>query len=210
MQLVNELEVDAPVEQVWTILSDVGTVVRCVPGAEIVGSSGNDYDGRVTVKVGPVSMRLAGVVTILERDDQTHRMVVQGRAKDLKGQGGVAAKITLLAGPLADTRTRVEVLTDLDLSGPAGQLGSGMVRQVNKRLLAQFADRLRAMLETGQVGVPPEDLADSAPQRRGLAGAAQDSLRGRTGETLREVLPVLVGGLLLGRAISRAVRRRAS
>lgn len=209
MQLVNEFEVGAPVEHAWAVLSDVRTVVTCVPGAEIVGASGDDYDGQVTIKVGPVSMRLAGVVTVLERDDDEHQLAVRGSAKDLRGQGGVEAVIRLRATATGDARTRVDLLTDLDLSGPAGQLGAGMVRQVNKRLLAQFAERLGTALEV-EAGDP--DLRGSEPILPAAAWAAPPG--GWTAWTrhplAREIAPVIIGGILLGRALARATRRVAA
>ena len=46
-----------------------------------------------------------------------------------------------------DTGTRVDIVTDLSLSGPAAQYGRGMVADVSSQLIGRFADCLRAQLE---------------------------------------------------------------
>lgn len=211
MRLVNEFTVDATPSRCWEVLSDVETVVLCVPGGEIVGRHGDDYDGVVTVKVGPVSMRLSGVVTVTERDGRARRLVVRGRAKDVRGQGGVAATITVDVSAGAAGGSGVSVVTDLDLSGPVGQLGAGMVRQVNRRLIGQFTTRLQALLDEG--GAHPGQEAGvaegSSPQRLSghARGPAVSASRVLMGVAVREGAAVVVGGVLLGVAISRALRR---
>lgn len=212
MHLVNEFLVEAPPARAWAVLSDVETIVTCVPGAEVVGRSGDDYEGRVTVKVGPVSMRLAGVVTVVTRDDTARRLVVRGRAKDVRGQGGVAATIAVSVGAESAAGTQVKVLTDLDLSGPVGQLGAGMVRQVNRRILAQFTDRLRHLLQSGTPSATGEAAGGRAPGQPRLApsdaGPSHARFEGAVARRMTaDVLPAIVGGLLLGLALSRAARR---
>ena len=196
MRLLNAFSVDAPPAQAWSVLSDVETVVTCVPGAEVVSREGEDYDGRVTVKVGPVAMRLAGVVRVQERDEAARRLRFSGRAKDLRGQGGVTADVTIQLRPGARGGTDVDVITDLDLSGPAGQLGTPLVRQVNRRLMGEFTARLRPLLEGGTVDRSGAGMPQRAAETVSRQGWA------------REVLPVVVGGVLLGMALTRAGRSR--
>lgn len=204
MRLRNEFAVAASPSRTWEVISDLETVVTCIPGAAVVGRRGDDYDGVVMVKVGPVSMRLSGTVCVLEREGTGRRLVVRGRAKDVRGQGGVAATITMTVADGQSGGSEVEVLTDLELSGPVGQLGAGMVQQVNRRIIGEFTRRLEGLLDADDPprgpGASPR-AEESVGVRRPAAWAT--SLAGRAGD----VLPVLGGGVLLGLAVSRAVRR---
>ncbi len=97
MKLINEFTVDAPLDDAWAVLTDIPTVVRCVPGAELDRRDGADYHAHVTVKVGPIGMTLAGKATLVSQDDSAREMVVSGTAADRKGNGSTEATVRLVA-----------------------------------------------------------------------------------------------------------------
>ncbi|MER3411227.1 MAG: hypothetical protein C4305_02070, partial [Thermoleophilia bacterium] len=65
------------------------------------------------------------------------------------GRGEAQASIESTLVPL-DGGTRVEVVTDLSLSGPLAQYGRGVVHDVASQLVASFADCLRRQLAGSQ------------------------------------------------------------
>jgi uncharacterized protein len=155
VQLVNEFAVDAPLDAVWSVLTDIPTVVECIPGAELDARDGDDYHAHVAIKVGPVGMTLAGMATLVSRDDTARAMVVRGNARDRKGNGSTEAVVRMVARDDAG-RSVVTVTTDLELSGRIAQFGKGVIVQVSNRIIGQFVDRLNAVI-SGDVrpsGVP--------------------------------------------------------
>jgi uncharacterized protein len=62
--------------------------------------------------------------------------------------------------------TRVEIVTDLSLTGPAAQYGRGMVADVSSQLIGRFADCLKAQLEA----TPAEAEAAVAEAGRPVSG----------------------------------------
>jgi carbon monoxide dehydrogenase subunit G len=60
MKLTNEFTVSAPAERAWEVLTDLEQVVPLMPGAQLVGKEGDDYLGKVKVKVGPSQARFSG------------------------------------------------------------------------------------------------------------------------------------------------------
>ena len=156
MKIDNEFTVSVPIAQAWEVLSDMEQVVPLMPGAQLIGQEGDDFLGKVKVKVGPVTSEFSGKAHFVERDEATHRAVVDGRGKEARGTGNAAAVVTLQLHEAGD-HTRVTVETDLKIVGKLAQFGSSMLQQVSEKLLGQFVDSLEAKLAAG---------AEARPRRR--------------------------------------------
>ena len=197
MQLVNEFSVPATADDAWSVLSDIERIVSCIPGARLEGRDGDAYLGSVDVKVGPVALSFGGKATVLELDPDVRRMVVRGAAEAGRGQGAVGADIAMNVLEGAGEST-VRVVTDLALSGKVAQFGSGMITQVNRRIIGEFTSRLDSLIRTG---VAPEP-APLAPAPLGVDADALVQLLRRASDYVAGV----VGGALFGWALSRAIR----
>jgi len=138
MLIENEFEVAAPLEQVWKHLQDVPRIAPCLPGAELTGTSGDVFNGRVTTKMGPVSLRFAGTAQIVERNESAKRIVMNCSGAEEKGKGQASMSVTSTMVPRG-TGTRVKVSQDLQLSGAAAQFGRGMVSDVTAVIMKSFA-----------------------------------------------------------------------
>ncbi len=189
MQLVNEFSVDAPVDIAWSVLTDIPTVVQCIPGAELDRRDGDDYHAHVAIKVGPVGMTLAGMATLVSRDDSAREMVVRGNARDRKGNGSTDATVRMVARDHAG-RSVVTVTTDLELSGRIAQFGKGVIVQVSNRIIGQFVDRLNAVI-TG----------DDQPS--GARPVVARSAARRPDSDLTTLVLTALAGIALGLAIGR-------
>ena len=104
------------------------------------------FNGSMKIKLGPVTSRYQGTVTIEEADEDAHRAVLRAQATDATGQGTAAATITTVLQSVQDG-TRVAVETDLRVSGPAAQFGRGVMQDVSGKLMRQFADCLAEEIE---------------------------------------------------------------
>ncbi|SBS75275.1 Carbon monoxide dehydrogenase subunit G [uncultured Mycobacterium sp.] len=149
MKIDNEFTISVPIAQAWEVLSDMAQVVPLMPGAQLTGQEGDDFLGKVKIKVGPVNSEFAGKAHFVERDEATHRAVVDGRGKEARGTGNAAAVVTLQLHEVGD-QTRVTVETDLKIVGKLAQFGSSMLQQVSEKLLGQFVDALEAKLAAGE------------------------------------------------------------
>ncbi|MFE7421593.1 SRPBCC family protein [Rhodococcus sp. NPDC057529] len=166
MKIANEFTVSAPIEQAWEVLSDLEEVAPLLPGAQMTGREGDDYLGKVKVKVGPVTSEFKGKATFVERDAQEHRAVIDARGRDSRGSGNASATIIAQLHEAGDG-TRVTVDTDMKIVGKLAQFGSGMIQQVSEKLMGQFAESLEAKLSGG-----PADQPAAEPES---VGAATDS-----------------------------------
>ena len=67
VELTNEFDVAAPIEQAWRVLTDLERIAPCLPGAELTEVEGDEYRGVVKVKVGPAVAQYKGTAVFVER-----------------------------------------------------------------------------------------------------------------------------------------------
>jgi uncharacterized protein (TIGR03382 family) len=168
MKIANQFTVSAPIEQAWDVLCDLEQVIPLMPGAQLIGHEGDDYLGKVKVKVGPVTSEFTGKVRFVEQDRGQHLAVIDGKGKEARGTGNAAATVTAQLHEDGQ-RTRVTVDTDLKIVGKLAQFGSGMLQQVSEKLLGQFVESLEAKLASGGSESPATAVAPDAPNGE-LAG----------------------------------------
>lgn len=153
MKIANQFTVSAPIDQAWDVLCDLEQVIPLMPGAQLIGHEGEDYLGKVKVKVGPVTSEFSGKVRFVEQDRDRHRAVIDGKGKEARGTGNAAATVTAQLQEDGG-RTNVIVDTDLKIVGKLAQFGSGMLQQVSEKLLGQFVESLEAKLAAEKNGGP--------------------------------------------------------
>ncbi|HEX9530136.1 MAG TPA: SRPBCC family protein, partial [Acidimicrobiales bacterium] len=137
MELSNDFRVRVPIEQAWSVLTDVERIAPCMPGAQLEEVAGDEYRGSVKIKVGPITAQYKGKATFLELDAAGHRAVLRAEGRDTRGQGNANATITATLEPHA-LGTSVTVLTDLAVTGRVAQFGRGVLADVSANLLRQF------------------------------------------------------------------------
>src|SRR4051812_16215560 len=140
-----------------------------MPGAALDSVDGDDFTGRVKVKLGPINLTYQGKASFVEKDETAHRAVIDARGKDQRGNGTAAAVITAKLAPEGSI-TRVDVVTDLNITGRPAQFGRGVMTDVGNKLLGQFADKLAAQLGAGAAA--PQPAAQPGPATKAAATAA--------------------------------------
>src|SRR5436190_24339164 len=143
MEIKNEFDVPAPIHDVWRYLLDVDKVAPCMPGAQLTETiDDRNWKGRVTMKFGPVSLAFAGTVTMQDRDDAAHRVVLHASGMEQRGKGAANATVTSTLEPAGDG-TKVRMSADVTLTGAVAQLSRGLLPDVSAKLTQQFANCLR-------------------------------------------------------------------
>jgi carbon monoxide dehydrogenase subunit G len=168
-----------------------------MPGAELLQVvDPQTYKGKVSVRLGPVALAFVGTAKFEEIDEAAHRARVKAQGTDQKGRGGANAVVTFSLEPVP-SGTRVNVVTNLNLSGSVAQYGrgTGMIQDVATQLIGQFANSLQAMLV----------------QEKSTAGAAATPAGTTAGERSRQAAPAaatpISGFSLMLRVLWNAVLR---
>lgn len=172
MDLRNSFEVPAGRAEAWAVLNDVERIAPCLPGAQLQEIEGDEFRGVVKIKVGPVTAQYKGKAVFVERDEDAGRVVLKADGRDTRGAGNANAVITATLATVSDEVTRVNVHTDLAITGKVAQFGRGVMADVSEKLMGQFADNLQTLIaESG-------DSASGAAALNGvgIAGAASASI----------------------------------
>jgi carbon monoxide dehydrogenase subunit G len=170
MKLENDFTVPASIDQAWAVLLDVPRVAPCLPGATVEPEQGEDgeYKGQMKIKIGPITASYKGTVKIQETDEANHVVAMRAQAKDARGQGTAAATITSTMEEVADG-TKVTVVTDMRVTGPAAQFGRGVMQDVSAKLMTRFAE---CLAEQMQASPDVETTAEAPAEAEAPAAAA--------------------------------------
>jgi carbon monoxide dehydrogenase subunit G len=171
VQLENSFTVPVPVDEAWRVLLDIERIAPCMPGAALDTVTGDEFTGRVKVKLGPINLTYQGKAAFVEKDEAAHRAVIDARGKDQRGNGTAAAVVTATLQAEGEA-TRVDVFTDLNITGRPAQFGRGVMTDVGNKLLGQFADKLAAQL--GQGEVPAQSTGPAKKAAAAATGAVEE------------------------------------
>jgi aerobic carbon-monoxide dehydrogenase small subunit len=152
-----------PRDAVWSLMSDVEAVARCMPGLSLAGPpQGDTVAGRLEARIGPISASFAGEGTIRQFPAE-HRQVVEGRGGDRKSgsraSGSVDYRLSAVADEAGREATRVDVTISYALTGTLAQIGrGGLVRDLVRRIGEAFAQNLDAQLRDPATPMPQARL----------------------------------------------------
>ena len=222
-KIVNEFTVNRHIDEAWPIGCDVEKIAPCRPGAQLDEIEGDVYRGRVKVKLGAVATEFKGEAQFVERDDAGHTAELAAKGRDTKGRGNASADITAEAEALSPTSTKCTVTADIHITGKIAQFGRGIMGDVSKKLIDQFATNLNTMLDddTPEASAadapaaagddqPSEEAAgtsvDDSPKVRKIEGPAAEpvDLADMAGPAvLKRIIPVVLALVLIGLLLRR-------
>lgn len=148
MKIENSFEVPAPPERAWALLMDVPRIIPCMPGAtldETVDEA--NWKATMAVKLGPISLSFKTDVKREDADEAARRATLSAKAREARGRGNANATIESSLTS-QNGGTKVDIVTDLQLTGAVAQYGRGLVADVASQLVTQFADCLKGQLGT--------------------------------------------------------------
>jgi hypothetical protein len=151
MLIENSFRVAADPDRVFEFLADAHSVVACLPGAELVEDLGDDsYQGKVKIKVGPVTAAYQGIATITTKDPVERLAVLLAEGKDTKGNGAAKATATMRVLPAEGGAADVTLSTDLSVSGKLAQFGRSVLGDVSNKMVGEMASRVRERIEAAE------------------------------------------------------------
>ena len=158
MDMTGEFRLPAPRSAVWKALNDPEILKQSIPGCEeIVKTSDTEMTARVSAKVGPVSARFSGKVTLSDLDPPN------GYTISGEGQGGVAgfakggAKVNLRDD---GDGTLLSYTVQAQVGGKLAQIGSRLIDATARKMAEEFFSRFATA------------VAPAAPAAAPLTGAA--------------------------------------
>jgi hypothetical protein len=203
MEITDSFRVSTPIDATWKVMLDIEGIAPCMPGAQLQEVDGDEYRGVVKVKVGPITAQYKGSARLAEVDEAARRIVIDASGRDTRGQGN--AKATIVVTMTAEgAGTKVDVATDLSITGKVAQFGRGVLDDVSAKLLRQFVDNLErdvlttagvesAAPETESIANPPAPSSVSDESVSSSNGSSANGSAAATGPRRiehREVEPI--------------------
>jgi uncharacterized protein len=216
MELDNSFTVPVPPEVAWGVLLDVARIAPCMPGATVDEVDGDVVNGRIKVKVGPVSLTYKGTATFTDRDEATRTVSVEAAGKETRGAGTASAVVKASLAPGDDDTTLVTMHTTMNVTGRPAQFGRGVMIEVGSKLVDKFAENLALQLAADGAGasaprtaaVPEADSAATGTAD-GTAASTADGVADSTADgTAASPVPAREDSLNLVRLVGPAILKR--
>jgi carbon monoxide dehydrogenase subunit G len=159
MDFSGEYRIAAPRSRVWQALNDPEALKASIPGCQTIAKvTDTEFTATVQAKVGPLSAKFTGKVTLSDMDPPNGYTITG------EGQGGVAgfgkggAKVGLADDGMGGTV--LSYTAHAQVGGKLAQIGSrlidGAARKIADDFFASFAERLAAE-------APPAPAPSTAP-----------------------------------------------
>lgn len=169
MELDHEFTVPVPVDQAWPVLLDVERIAPCMPGATLDSVDGDEFTGRLKVKLGAMTITYRGTARIAARDENAHTVTIEGTGKEARGSGTASATVQAQLHAEGE-RTRATVHTKLNITGRPAQFGRNIMAEVGAKLIGRFADNLAEEI-VSPAGAPSPEAGAAEPPAPGQAAA---------------------------------------
>jgi carbon monoxide dehydrogenase subunit G len=165
MDFQDSFSVPVPPAQAWDVLTDIERVYPCLPGAELSEVKDNEFRGLVTVRLGPITAVYEGRARFEDMDPDQRTLVIRAEGRDKHGQGTAKTRVRASLQPENGGSTRVDMANQVEITGKAAQFGRGILQDVSKEILSEFAANLRAVVmgPTDGTGSSTEQVAGQTP-----------------------------------------------
>ncbi|HVA14564.1 MAG TPA: carbon monoxide dehydrogenase subunit G [Stellaceae bacterium] len=175
MDMTGEYRVAAPRQKVWDALNDTEILKQCIPGCETITKlSDTEMTATVRAKVGPVSARFGGKVTISDRDPPNgYKITGEGTGGPAGfAKGGATVKLTD-----DGDGTLLSYVVEANVGGKLAQIGSRLIDATARQMAENFFAKFAAVVggpapaapapmptaDTSAVEEPPVMIAEMPP-----------------------------------------------
>ncbi|MBM3486922.1 MAG: carbon monoxide dehydrogenase subunit G [Alphaproteobacteria bacterium] len=172
MDMTGEYRIAAPRAIVWQALNDPETLKQCLPGCEeLIKDSDTEMRARVSAKVGPVSAKFTGKVTLSDiKPPESY--TISG-----EGQGGVAgfakggASVTLRE---EGAETVLSYVAKATVGGKLAQIGSRLIDSTARKMADDFFGKFASVVaaQAPASAAAPAPVASTAASAPAAAPAA--------------------------------------
>ena len=138
MEIKESHELPLPIEAVWQALNDESFLKNSIPGCEKLDRIGdNQLSAEVKLKIGPMSTRFKGKVTLSELDPPNGYTISGSGTGGIAGAASGSAKVSL--SKMQDGEgTVLSYQVTAEVKGKIAQLGSRLIQSTAKKLAKKF------------------------------------------------------------------------
>lgn len=198
MDMTGEQRIPASRETVWKALNDPEILRASIPGCqELIKQSDTDMTAVAVIKVGPISARFQGKVTLSDLDPPNgYRITGEGQGGVAgHARGGAAVRLTE-----ADGETILHYEVSAQVGGRLAQLGGRMIdataRSMSAAFFKKFAEEIS--LHQSDSAAILDTPSGGAVEPAAIAVRSANSVPALRSHTSSTILLWTVSGLLFG------------
>lgn len=193
VKLNKSFVLNGSVGETWNQLKDVVEVAGCMPGAEITEitditgfriedvtdttdlseiTEPASMKGKVTVKLGPVTVKFKGEIEVLDIDEEEHQIHLVATGKDSKGSSTAGMDLTARIDSGESNQSILSGDATVTVNGKLASFGGRMMTQVGDQMLNQFADNFSKII------VRPITEQEASVQKRSISATQENEING--------------------------------
>jgi carbon monoxide dehydrogenase subunit G len=209
MKLSGEFVFDGSREEVWDLVRDPEALAGALPGTQsLTQVSENEYEGKMQLRVGPVSGVFSGKVVISDEvPPKSYTLSVEGRGAPgfAKGTGDVELV------DQGDDTTLLKYEGEVQIGGKLASVGQRMLETVSKSMTRQGLETLNKALQVRKQGVgggyeveftPPSETEFAMAVAKDMAAEVFSPENRTIWLTLAVAIIALTVGFMMGRMSS--------
>ncbi len=156
MRIEGEYVFEGPREEVWKLVRDPEVLASALPGAQSMEQvSESEFEGKMNVRMGPVSGVFAGRVVIAdEKPPESCTLTVDGRGAPGFVRGTGQMQLT----DQGDGTTLMKYEGELQIGGRLAGVGQRLMDSVSKSIIRQGLESMNALL---RARLSPEPQVDA-------------------------------------------------
>ena len=140
VELDHPITSDKSVDETWKLVLDLERLVPCVQGGTVKETvSDEEVKAEIRIKMGAMSMRFAGTVSVVEHDAGAHTALLRVKSREVGGSGHANADVTFSLSEGGGT-----LHTTAQITGKAASMGEGTVATVLDALIKDFLSNFAA------------------------------------------------------------------
>jgi carbon monoxide dehydrogenase subunit G len=140
VELDHPITTGKPIDDNWKLVLDLERLVPCVQGGSVKEKvSDEEVKAEIKIKMGAMSMKFTGTVSLVEQDAEAHRALVRVKAREAGGTGHANADVVFTLDNGGGN-----VHTAAQITGKAASMGEGTVATVLEALVKDFTEKFSA------------------------------------------------------------------
>jgi carbon monoxide dehydrogenase subunit G len=179
MEMTGEQLIPASQQDTWQALNDPEVLRACVPGCEsITAVSDNEYQVQMTAKVGPVSAKFRGRLSLSDiKPPHSYALAFEGQGGPAGfAKGGAQVRLT----PVNAQETKLSYDVKANVGGKLAQIGSRLVDAAAKKVADEFFQNFNKRMASSSAEDTTVVLAPETDRPAGPPDAAMPTVSNTT------------------------------
>ena len=151
IRLTQNIRIEQPLEDVWTVFRNIERVAACMPGARLAAPPKDGHVvGSIVAALGPIRAKFSGEADV-QYDDDNRSGTLLGSGRDNTTGSGAVGEVTFTLKDADPSSTLIRIEIAYSLSGALAQFGRGdLAAGVAQALTDAFAENLETHLAGGK------------------------------------------------------------